>query len=342
MVIKNRNAVLLPFLLLLLFILALIDLSIGSAKISPFRSIGLIFQDNDQSAAWLAVHLFRLPRVITAFIAGIALSVSGLQMQTVFRNPLAGPYVLGISSGAGLGVALVVMGFSGLFGYSIFGSGGAWLLIAAAWIGSGLVLALVLSVSFRIKDIMTILILGMMLGSGISAIISILQYFSNESALKAFVIWTMGSLSNVGQEQIPYLFIGFIPGILFSILIIKPSNAVMMGESYAKTIGVNINLYRILVFSGTSFLTGTITAFCGPIGFIGIAVPHVARMISGTSRFSTLLTFTVLLGASIMLLSDIVSQLPGSEMILPLNAVTSLIGIPVVIWIVLKRKRIYS
>ena len=340
---KNTRSIVYPVLLFLLVIgLVLTDLGIGSAKISFTRSLQLLFIDNDNSTSWLTMHIFRLPRVITAIIAGIALSVSGLQMQTVFRNPLAGPYVLGISSGAGLGVALVVMGFSGLFGYSVFGAGGSWLLIIAAWLGSGLVLLLILMVSFRIKDIMTILILGMMLGSGISAIISILQFFSHESALKAFVIWTMGSLSSVGQEQIPFLLIGFIPGIILSILIIKPSNAILLGENYARTIGVNINLYRILVFSGTSFLTGTITAFCGPIGFIGIAVPHISRMISGTSNFSVLLIYTILIGASLMLISDIVSQLPGTEFILPLNAVTSIIGIPVVIWIVLKRKQLFT
>jgi iron complex transport system permease protein len=290
----------------------------------------------------MTIHIFRIPRVITALVAGIALSVSGLQMQTVFRNPLAGPYVLGISSGAGLGVALVVMGFSGFFGYSIFSSSGSWLLVVAAWLGSGLVLMLILAVSYRIKDIMTILILGMMVGSGISAIISILQFFSRESALKAFVIWTMGSLNNVGQDQLPYLLMGFIPGIIVSVLILKPSNAIMLGENYARTMGVNIRLYRIMVFSATSLLTGTVTAFCGPVGFIGIAVPHIARMISGTSKSVVLLVYTILLGSIFMLLSDILSQLPGTDIILPLNAVTSVMGIPIVIWIILRRKKLFT
>lgn len=189
---------------------------------------------------------------------------------------------------------------------------------------------------------MTILVLGIMLGSGISAIINILQYFSKESALKAFVIWTMGSLSGVSPSQIKYLLIGFIPGILLAILLIKPSNAILLGEDYARSLGVRIKTYRTLVFISTSLLTGTVTAFCGPIGFIGIAVPHISRMITGTTRNGILLLYTILLGSVIMLFSDIISQLPGSDLILPVNAVTSLIGIPVVIWILTSRKNSFT
>jgi cobalamin transport system permease protein len=339
----KKTGIILPVVLFLLVILLLfVDLGTGTANISFSQSISLLFQKNDQSAAWFAIHSFRLPRVVTAIIAGIALSVSGLQMQTVFRNPLAGPYVLGISSGAGLGVALVVMGFAGLFQFSVFSTDNNWILVIASWLGSAAVLLFILAVSFRIKDVMTILVLGIMIGSAISAIISILQYFSQESALKAFVIWTMGSLSNVSTQQLPYLFLGFIPGIILAFIIIKPSNAILLGENYARSIGVNITIYRILIFTSTSFLTGTVTAFCGPIGFIGIAVPHIARLLSSTSRNGVLLIYTILLGCGIMLLSDIASQLPGSDSILPLNAVTSLIGIPVVLWIVFRKKKISS
>jgi iron complex transport system permease protein len=339
----KKTGILLPgVLFLLVILLLLVDLGTGTANISFSQSISLLFQKNDQSAAWFAIHSFRLPRVITAIIAGIALSVSGLQMQTVFRNPLAGPYVLGISSGAGLGVALVVMGFAGLFQFSVFSADNNWILVIASWLGSAAVLIFILAVSFRIKDVMTILVLGIMIGSAISAIISILQYFSQESALKAFVIWTMGSLSNVSSNQLPYLFLGFVPGMILAFIIIKPSNAILLGENYARSIGVNITIYRVLIFTSTSFLTGTVTAFCGPIGFIGIAVPHIARMMSSTSRNGVLLIFTILLGCGIMLLSDIASQLPGSDSILPLNAVTSLIGIPIVLWIVFRKKRVSS
>jgi iron complex transport system permease protein len=326
-------------LILLVIVLFWVDLSLGSADLSFKRILELLFSREQQNPEWFTVHLFRLPRAITAILAGIALSVSGLQMQTIFRNPLAGPYVLGISSGASLAVALVVLGFGGFFSAGVFSVSGSWLLVIAACGGSALVLLFILIVSFRIRDIMTLLILGIMLASGISAVISILQYFSGESALKAFVIWTMGSVSNVTGEQIPVILGGLIPGLILAILVIKPSNAVQLGESHAKTLGVNINFYRILVFTSTSLLTGTVTAFCGPIGFIGIAVPHICRMMFRTSLQNILLPAVIFTGAGLMLLSDIISQLPGSESMLPVNAVTSLLGIPVVIWIIFNKQK---
>jgi iron complex transport system permease protein len=330
------------FLILLAFILFWTDLSIGSANLSFSRVLALLFSPDQDSSEWFTVHFFRLPRAVTATMVGIALSVSGLQMQTVFRNPLAGPYVLGISSGASLGVALVVLGFSGYFASDVFFISGNWLLAAAAWFGSGMVLLVILLVSFRVRDIMTLLILGIMFASGISAIISILQYFSGESALKAFVIWTMGSVSNVSREQIPVILGGIIPGLILSLLVVKSSNAVQLGDSHAKTLGINIIRYRTLIFISTSLLTGTVTAFCGPIGFIGIAVPHICRMIFRTSRQGILLLSSIFAGASLMLISDIVSQLPGSESMLPINAVTSLLGIPVVIWIILRKQKLIA
>ena len=342
--IKNRKKPILHFsiLIFLLIILFALDIRTGSVPMNFREILGKIFIDNDGTTEWFTLHEFRIPRILTAIIAGVSLSVSGLQMQTIFRNPLAGPYVLGISSGAGLGVAIAVLGFSGLFQYSVFSSGNNTILIVSAWIGAASIMFLILAVSYRIKNIMTILVLGIMLGSGISAIINILQYFSKESALKAFVIWTMGSLSGVSPSQIKYLLIGFIPGILLAILLIKPSNAILLGEDYARSLGVRIKTYRTLVFISTSLLTGTVTAFCGPIGFIGIAVPHISRMITGTTRNGILLLYTILLGSVIMLFSDIISQLPGSDLILPVNAVTSLIGIPVVIWILTSRKNSFT
>ncbi len=329
-------------LILLAFVLFWTDLSMGSANLSFSRVLDLLFSSGQQSTEWLTIHIFRLPRALTAIFVGIALSVSGLQMQTVFRNPLAGPYVLGISSGASLGVALVVLGFSGYFAGNVFFISGNWLLVAAAWLGSGMVLLLILLVSFRVRDIMTLLILGIMLASGISAIISILQYFSGESALKAFVIWTMGSVSNVSREQIPVILGGIIPGLILALLVVKSSNAIQLGESHARTLGINIIRYRTLVFISTSLLTGTVTAFCGPIGFIGIAVPHICRMIFQTSRQGILLLSSIFAGASLMLISDIISQLPGSESILPVNAVTSLLGIPVVVWIIFRKQKLIA
>ena len=310
---SRKNVLLLVVFFLMVVALLMVDLQIGSVSIPFSRLIKLLFLKNDNSIEWMTFHYFRLPRVFSAFLAGIALSVSGLQMQTVFRNPLAGPYVLGISSGASLGVALVVLGFTSYFGSNIFNVDSGWLLIIAAWTGAAAVLILILLVSMKTKDIMTILIFGIMLGSGISAIISILQYFSGEPALKAFVIWTMGSVNSVTPEQLPLLLTGFIPGMLLSLFIIKPSDAVLLGEEYAKTMGVRIIRYRIIVFTSTSLLTGTITAFCGPIGFIGIAIPHICRIVFNTSKHAVLLSGSILLGASSLLLSDIISQLPGSQ-----------------------------
>jgi len=315
-------------------------MAVGSVEISFRNVLQILISPRTDSSEWYTIHIFRFPRAVTALLAGIALSVSGLQMQTVFRNPLAGPYVLGISSGASLGVALVVIGFGGYFAGNVFSLSGSWLLIIAACLGSAFVLVVILAVSFRVRDVMTILILGIMFGSGISAIISILQYFSAESALKAFVIWTMGSVSNVSKEQLIVLLAGIIPGIVITVFTLKPSNAILLGDNYARTLGINIRNYRVLVFLSTSLLTGTITAFCGPIGFIGIAVPHICRMIFQTSNQATLFTASIFVGSSLMLFSDIISQMPGSESILPVNAVTSLIGIPVVVWIILRRKKV--
>ncbi len=324
------------------FLLFWIDLAVGSAEISFPHAIKLLLGPDQDTSEWYTIHLFRFPRVLTALIAGIALSVSGLQMQTVFRNPLAGPYVLGISSGASLGVAMVVIGFKGYFSGNLFSLSGNWLLILAAWLGAAFVLIVIMFVSLRVRDIMTILILGIMFGSGISAIISILQYFSNESALKAFVIWTMGSVSNVSGKQLYVLIAGVIPGLIISLFTLKSSNAILLGENYARTLGINIYAYRSLIFISTSILTGTITSFCGPIGFIGIAVPHICRMVLKTSNQGTLFLASIFAGASIMLLSDIISQMPGSETMLPVNAVTSLVGIPIVIWIILHKKKSFS
>jgi iron complex transport system permease protein len=252
---------------------------------------------------------------------------------------MAGPYVLGISSGASLGVAFVIMGFSSSINAGTLAGLGNWALVAASWIGAGAVMLLVMFISVRVRDILTVLILGIMLSSGISAIVSIMQYFSNETMLKAYVIWTMGSLGNLTTEQLGVLSLSLTAGIILSILSVKMLNALLLGENYAASIGLNVRLARIIIFAGTSILAGTVTAFCGPIGFIGIAVPHIAKILFKTSDHRVLIPSTILLGASIMLLSDIISQLPGSEKVLPVNSVTSLVGIPVVIWVILRNRK---
>jgi iron complex transport system permease protein len=282
---------------------------------------------------------FRLPKAITALVVGIALSLSGLQMQTVFRNPMAGPDVLGVSSGASLGVAIVILGVPAGFISGNLQNIGNWVLVSSAWVGAGAVMLLIMFISSRIRNIMTILILGIMLASGISAIVSILQYFSNETMLKAYVIWTLGSLGNLTAGQLKILIYSVSAGILLSIVSVKMLNALLLGENYAASIGLKIKRSRILIFACTSILAGSVTAFCGPIGFIGIAVPHIARNIFKTSNHLILVPGSIIIGGIIMLVSDIISQLPGSENVLPINSVTSLIGIPVVIWVILRNKR---
>jgi iron complex transport system permease protein len=285
---------------------------------------------------------FRLPKALTAVFTGAALSLSGLQMQTVFRNPLAGPYVLGISAGATLGVALFVLGFSSAFAFGIFSSTGAWSLALVAWAGSFLVMLLILYVSARVNDIMTLLILGILFTSAVTAVVSILQYFSNESMLKAFVIWTMGSLGSVTKSQLMVLAPAIIVGTFLAFLRIKDLNAFLLGEDYARSLGVSIKTSRVIIFLSTSLLAGTITAFCGPIGFIGIAVPHICRVIFKTANHLVLVPAVILTGSIVMLFSDIVSQLPGMQTTLPINSVTALIGIPVIIWMIVKNRKFVS
>lgn len=283
---------------------------------------------------------FRIPKAVTALLIGIALSISGLQMQTVFRNPMAGPYVLGVSSGASLGVAIIILGFSSFISPVSIGVLGNWTLVIAAWMGAGIVMALMMVITIRVRDIMTVLILGIMLASGISAIVSIMQYFSSETMLKAYVIWTMGSLGNLTVHQLQILFISISIGIILSLISVKMLNALLLGENYAMSIGLNVRTSRILIFISTSILAGSVTAFCGPIGFIGIAVPHIARIIFKTANHQVLIPATILIGGIVMLASDIISQLPGSDSVLPINSITSLVGIPVVIWVIVRNGKL--
>jgi iron complex transport system permease protein len=323
------------FFILILF--TLFDLLLGSVSISFHSFFTFISGDRveDPIARQILVY-FRLPKTITAILAGSALAVSGLQMQTIFRNPLAGPYVLGISSGASLGVALVVLGLSA---FSI----PMWLsqlgIVTAALIGSMLVLMLILVLTIRIKDIMTILIIGMMFGSAASAIVSILQYFSNESMLRSFVIWTMGSLGSVTGIQIWFFALLTFFGLILALLLVRPLNVIYLGENYARSLGMKVGHVRLLVFISTSLLAGATTAFCGPIGFIGIAVPHVVRLIFKTSNHLILMPATILMGSIVLLVCDIISQLPGMSFTLPINAISALMGIPIIIYVVLKNKR---
>ena len=256
----------------------ILDIFFGSVSFKPSEVINAFFNSSDKGLETI-LFKFRIPKAITALIVGIALSLSGLQMQTVFRNPMAGPYVLGISSGASLGVAFIILGFSSQMSPANMPGLGNWALVIASWLGAGAVMILIMFISARVRDIMTVLIIGIMLSSGISAIVSIMQYFSNETMLKAYVIWTMGSLGNLTSQQLQVLLISVSAGVILNIISVKMLNALLLGENYAASIGLNVRFARFIIFAGTSILAGSVTAFCGPIGFIGIAVPHIARII---------------------------------------------------------------
>lgn len=332
---QTRSSILFILLIFLTVMLFAVDLTVGGVAI-PLPDVvkALTGGDCPPNTAKIVINI-RLVKAVVALFAGIALSVSGLQMQTLFRNPLAGPYVLGISSGASLGVALFILG-APLLGLSpavaSFGIAGA------AWIGAAAVLLVIAAVGHRIKDIMVILILGMMFSSGVGAIVQILQFLSKEDSLKAFVIWTMGSLGEVTIGQLYILIPSVLAGLLLAVVTIKPLNLLLLGEEYAVTMGLDIRRSRGLLFLSTTLLAGTVTAFCGPIGFIGLAMPHVTRMLFNNSDHRVLVPGTVLTGGSILLLCDIVSKL----FTLPINAITALLGIPVVIWVVIRNKSVTS
>ena len=332
---RNRNIIFFTTLSISLLVLFVLDLIIGSVYISLKDVWGTLIGSEVDKTTRLIVFDIRLMKAIVAVVAGVALSVSGLQMQTLFRNPLAGPYVLGISSGASLGVAIFILGMPilGITNNGIISSIGT---AGAAWIGSALILVFIASVSTRIKDIMVILILGMMFSSGVSAVVQILQYMSNEEALKSFVIWTMGSLGDVTSNQLKLLLPAVVLGLILSVLVIKPLNLLLLGEQYARTMGLNVRKSRYLIFLSTTLLAGTVTAFCGPIGFVGLAIPHVSRMLFCNADHRVLLPASALCGAVILLLCDIISKC----LTLPINTITALLGIPIVIWVVIRNKSI--
>jgi len=335
-----HNTLKIIILIAIVVVLFVGNLLLGSIIIPLKSFVALLDGSNHDEFLSTIFYNFRFPRALTAVAAGIALSVSGLIMQTVFRNPLAGPFVLGISSGASLGVALVIIGFQSVGWLSGFAILSDWTVVGAALLGSGLVLLTLLMVSTRVKDIMTILILGILFSSSVSAIVSILQYFSPEGALKSYVIWTMGNLSNVSGSQLVILWISTLAGVIIALLNGKGLNIMLLGEQYAQTTGTNIFTFRLFIFLATSLLAGSVTAFCGPIGFIGIAVPHIVRLMFKTTNHFILIPGTIIMGAAIMLFSDIVAHLPGSDRILPINSITALLGIPIVIWIILRNRRL--
>lgn len=313
--------------------LFLLDLVIGSIRI-PFSEIINIFTGNNADPIHTEILLnFRVPKAISAILAGASLSVAGLLMQTLFRNPLADPYILGVSSGASLGVAITMMSASLLPAFWI---NSGWGVIASAIIGAALVLLLVIGVSYKLHNAVSLLIVGIMFGTIASSIVSILQNFSNPDAIKLYVLWTFGSLSAVSRENLQMLIPIIGAGLLLAFLLHKKSDGLLLGENYAKGLGINIRSTRILMVLATGILAGSITAFTGPIAFVGVAVPHIARGIFKTSVHKILIPASVLIGASLILICDIITQIPTYT--LPINTVSALFGAPVIIWIILRRR----
>jgi len=324
--------------ILICLLLFAMNLASGSVLIPIQEVMGRFIGGEFSKSSWETIVIgYRIPKAFTAILAGIGLSLSGLQMQTFFRNPLAGPYVLGVSSGAGLGVALLIMAGSA-FGWSMYSGGfGIWAVVFSATLGSILVLLLMSLTAWKVKDSMTLLIVGLMFGSAVSALISVLSYFSGADQLKMFTIWSMGSLGSTQPDQLVAFLVAVIFGLLPLLVNLKSFNAMLLGEAYAESMGVNVHRLRWAMIVSTGILAGSVTAFCGPIAFIGIAVPHMARLVFKTGDHRVLFPASALIGAAVLLACDTISQLPGSAHTLPINAVTSLVGAPMVIWLILRR-----
>jgi iron complex transport system permease protein len=324
-----------------LVIFTIINISLGSIHI-PIKQILLSFIDGQvEKESWKSIIInYRLPKAITAIIVGSGLSISGLLMQTLFRNPLAGPFVLGISSGASLGVAILILGASFLGANITAYAFTNWGQAVAASIGSFLVLSAVMLAAVKVRNTMSILIIGLMFGSLTAAVISVLAYFSSANQLQQYLFWSFGSLGNLSWKEIIALSITFLIGIGLVVFIIKPLNSLLLGENYAKSLGVNVRRTRNLTLISTSLLTGVITAFSGPIAFIGLAVPHLTKLLFSTSNHKILLPAVAISGSIIMLICDSIAQLPNSEYTLPINAITSLFGAPIIIWLLVRKRKI--
>jgi iron complex transport system permease protein len=333
-------------LLLLLALAFVLDLSIGSVRI-PFRDIlRVLFSPSAADPTWaFIIRSIRLPKACTAVLAGCGLSVGGLQMQTLFRNPLADPSILGITAGAGLGVAAVMLtggSMATLYAIRELGLSGSWLIIAAGCLGAAAVMLLVLFLSRRLQDNVMMLIVGIMIGSITLALTSIWQYFSSPEQVKEFLMWTFGSLSGVSGSQLSILAAVVFIGLVGAYLSSKMLDALLLGENYARSVGLSARRARAIVIFSTSLLAGSITAFCGPIGFVGLAIPHIARFLFNTASHRILIPACCLIGTILLLLCDVFSQLPGTSSTLPINIITSLVGAPLVIALLLRQTTAHS
>ncbi len=326
-------------LLSLLVILFVVNLSLGSVSIPLSEIFAIIIQGQSTNEVWMnIVWDFRITKALTCILAGGALSIGGLQMQTLFRNALAGPDVLGLSSGASLAVSLVFMGH--VAGIHFLNSPSSWSIVIASSLGAFVVFILIWSLSQRLRDNTYLLIIGIMIGAATSSMVNVLQFLSKAEEQQSFLLWTFGSLGGLNWTEIQILTGILIVGSVIGILSTKALNAWALGDNYSMSLGINIKRSRFLIIFSTSILTGAVTAFCGPIAFVGLAVPHLTKLLIKTNNHRILIPAVVIMGASLLLFCDIIAQLPGSMYVLPINAITALVGAPVVIWIILRAKRL--
>ncbi|MEJ5240972.1 MAG: iron ABC transporter permease [Anaerolineales bacterium] len=333
------------FLLLFLLLIAFAtSLAFGSVSIPFEQVVRILFGGAPAKASWADILFqFRLPKALTALLVGAALSAAGLQMQTLFRNPLADPFVLGVSSGASVGVALVILG-SGVHGGLTFIAGlsllGSFTLAAAASLGASLVLAAVLLLARRVQNTLVLLISGLMFGYLANAIVSLLIYFSRPERVQAMSLWASGSFGGLTWTHMPVFASAIGLGLILSLAMVKPLNALLLGDEYARSLGLNVRRARFWIILSASLLAGASTAFCGPIWFVGVAVPHVTRALFHTADHRTLMPAVMLMGSTFALLADLIAQMPGSQRVLPLNVVMSLFGVPVILWIILRQREL--
>ena len=314
-----------------------LDLLSGPAAISPAGVFDILINGGDNTPASVIIFDFRMPKALSAILIGAGLSVAGLLMQSLFRNPLAGPYVLGVSSGASLAVAVLVM--AGGIGITAL-TASSWMQALFAVTGSVAVLVVVLLISVRVRDSVSLLIVGIMIAGITSSVVSVLQFFTSPDLLQHFMVWTFGSLSGIDYSQLSVLAPVVITGIAIAFLLQKPLNSILLGDNYASLLGVSIRRLRVWLIVSTGLIAGTITAFAGPVVFVGVAVPHLTRSVFRTGDHRILVPASVLTGSVFMLACDIASQIPGFSTALPVNAVTSIVGAPVIIWIIMKNRRL--
>ncbi len=339
---SDRRSIILGLLFILPIPIFLTSLAMGSVSIPLLDVVTVLLGGIPAKESWQDIIIqFRLPKAITAILAGAALSTSGLQLQTLFKNPLAGPSILGINAGASLVVALVILGTQLIGGVSLTSLGlfGSYATVIAACIGAGIVTSLVILVSRRVQGASTLLVLGLLFGYATGAMVDLLLYFSSAEPIKSYLNWTAGSFGGVTWEQLPILTVGILGSLLMAILVAPSLNPLLLGESQAQSLGISIERLRFLVLVSSSLLAGIVTAFCGPISFIGVSVPHLCRGLLRTADLRWLFPAVSLVGATFAMVADIIAQMPGGKSVLPINSVTSLIGTPIIAWIILRQER---